>query len=214
MKQWVRAEPRSVEDCQELVRGDKDPRRVATILLAELASSKADTAMYKDYVKEKQNAIREREKVIGQLTAQLAGKDLELTEALADLKVARKTTKQQQKKMTKSATCSVTTQTEDDQNCQPCELQCSERMGNPSRGEGEGDAPKETGHTAQDRSETIGELTICELQEMIQCLREELREAQREQERLREFHAQNVASAIDKAYKIGLQVRNQDRRRD
>jgi len=87
-------------------------------------------------------------------------------------------------------------------------------MGNPSRGEGEDDAPKETGHTMQDRSETIGELTICELQEMIQCLREELREAQREQERLREFHAQNVASAIDKAYKIGLQVRNQDRRRD
>ena len=211
MKRWVRAEPRSVEDCQELVRGDKDPRRVATILLAELASSKADTAMYKDYVKEKQNAIREREKVIGQLTAQLAGKDLELTEALADLKVARKTTKQQQKKMTKSATCSVTTQTEV---VQTCELQRSERMGNPSRGEGEGDAPKETGHTAQDRSETIGELTICELQEMIQCLREELREAQREQERLREFHAQNVASAIDKAYKIGLQVRNQDRRRD
>ena len=66
----------------------------------------------------------------------------------------------------------------------------------------------------QDRSETIGELTICELQEMIQCLREELREAQREQERLRGFHAQNVASAIDKAYKLGMQVHNQDRRRD
>jgi len=211
MKRWVRAEPRSVEDCQELVRGDKDPHRVATILLVELASSKADTAMYQDYVKEKQNAIREKEKVIGQLAAQLAGKDLELTETLADLKVARKTTKQQQKKMTKSATCSVTTQTEV---VQPCELQRSERMGNSSRGEGEGDALKETGHTVQDRSETIGETTICELQEMIQCLREELREAQREQELLRGFHAQNVASAIDKAYKLGMQVHNQDRRRD
>ena len=211
MKPWVRAEPRSVQDCQELVRGEKDPQRVASILLRELASSQADTAMYRHYFKEKQDAIREKEKAFGQLAAELAGKDLVLTEALADLKEVRKTTKQQKKKMTKSATCSVTTQTEVEPSC---ELPRSERMGKSRSGEGEGDALKETGHTVQVCSETFGETTICELQEMIQCLREELREAQREQERLREFHAQNVASAIDKAYKIGLQVRNQDRRRD
>ena len=118
MKPWVRAEPRSVQDCQELVRGEKDPQRVASILLRELASSQADTAMYRHYFKEKQDAIREKEKAFGQLAAELAGKDLVLTEALADLKEVRKTTKQQKKKMTKSATCSVTTQTEVEPSCE------------------------------------------------------------------------------------------------
>ena len=211
MKPWVRAEPRSVQDCQELVRGEKDPQRVASILLGELAFSQADTAMYRHYFKEKQDAIREKEKAFGQLAAELAGKDLVLTEALADLKEVRKTTKQQKKKMTKSATCSVTTQTEVEPSC---ELPRSERMGKSRSGEGEGDALKETGHTVQVCSETFGETTICELQEMIQCLREELREAQREQELLRGFHAQAMASATEKAYNIGLQVHNQYRRRD
>ena len=211
MKPWVRAEPRSVQDCQELVRGEKDPQRVASILLRELASSQADTAMYRHYFKEKQDAIREKEKAFGQLAAELAGKDLVLTEALADLKEVRKTTKQQKKKMTKSATCSVTTQTEVEPSC---ELPCSERMGKSRSGEGEGDALNETGHTVQLCSETFGETTICELQEMIQCLREELSEAQREQELLRGFHAQAMASATEKAYNIGLQVHNQYRRRD
>ena len=211
MKPWVRAEPRSVQDCQELVRGEKDPQRVASILLRELASSQADTAMYRHYFKEKQDAIREKEKAFGQLAAELAGKDLVLTEALADLKEVRKTTKQQKKKMTKSATCSVTTQTEVEPSC---ELPRSERMGKSRSGEGEGDALNETGHTVQVCSETFGETTICELQEMIQCLREELREAQREQELLRGFHAQAMASATEKAYNIGLQVHNQYRRRD
>ena len=211
MKPWVRAEPRSVQDCQELVRGEKDPQRVASILLRELASSQADTAMYRHYFKEKQDAIREKEKAFGQLAAELAGKDLVLTEALADLKEVRKTTKQQKKKMTKSATCSVTTQTEVEPSC---ELPRSERMGKSRSGEGEGDALKETGHTVQVCSETFGETTICELQEMIQCLREELSEAQREQELLRGFHAQAMASATEKAYNIGLQVHNQYRRRD
>ena len=87
-------------------------------------------------------------------------------------------------------------------------------MGKSRSGEGEGDALKETGHTVQVCSETFGETTICELQEMIQCLREELREAQREQELLRGFHAQAMASATEKAYNIGLQVHNQYRRRD
>ena len=211
MKPWVRAEPRSVQDCQELVRGEKDPQRVASILLRELASSQADTAMYRHYFKEKQDAIREKEKAFGQLAAELAGKDLVLTEALADLKEVRKTTKQQKKKMTKSATCSVTTQTEVEPSC---ELPRSERMGKSRSGEGEGDALNETGHTVQVCSETFGETTICELQEMIQCLREELSEAQREQELLRGFHAQAMASATEKAYNIGLQVHNQYRRRD
>ena len=211
MKPWVRAEPRSVQDCQELVRGEKDPQRVASILLGELAFSQADTAMYRHYVKDKQDAIREKEKAIGQLAAELEGKDLVLTEALADLKEVRKTTKQQKKKMTKSATCSVTTQTEVEPSC---ELPRSERMGKSRSGEGEGDALNETGHTVQLCSETFGETTICELQEMIQCLREELREAQREQELLRGFHAQAMASATEKAYNIGLQVHNQYRRRD
>ena len=211
MKPWVRAEPRSVQDCQELVRGEKDPQRVASILLRELASSQADTAMYRHYFKEKQDAIREKEKAFGQLAAELAGKDLVLTEALADLAEVRKTTKQQKKKMTKSATCSVTTQTEVEPSC---ELPRSERMGKSRSGEGEGDALNETGHTVQVCSETFGETTICELQEMIQCLREELREAQRQQELLRGFHAQAMASATEKAYNIGLQVHNQYRCRD